>query len=141
MFYYFEIRDTDGNDCRVYDCVVEAENEDKANDEVQASIMAAYPNDEEDGDGGTYHTCDCEQPEEPEDNAADCDQCEVIAINGVNCHETGCPTYAKYLRAKKAFDNFECQGHGGITVSDAQEFETEEQAVDAGARYHSTWNI
>ncbi len=100
MFYYFEIRDTDGNNCRVYDCVVEAENEDKAYDEVQASIKAAYPNDDEDGSGGTYHVCDCEEPEEPE-----------------------------------------CEGHGGITVSDAQEFATEDEAEAECASYHSTWHI
>ncbi len=140
MFYYFEIRDTDGNHCRVYDCVVEAENEDEAYDKVQTSIWLAYPRDEDNDDGGTFHVCDC-QPEEPEDNAADCDQCDALNINGVNCHESGCPTYAKYLRAKRAFDNFECQGHGGITVSDPDEYETEDEALSVCQQYHSTWHI
>jgi hypothetical protein len=38
-----------------------------------------------------------------EDEASDkCDQCDSMTINGVYCHETGCPVRAQELRNEEA---------------------------------------
>jgi hypothetical protein len=43
-----------------------------------------------------------------------CDQCEAVMINGVFCHETGCPNSYKYyidgewVRVRKCF-NCSCE--------------------------------
>lgn len=110
--YMFELRDSDGNDCTVYDVIVEAAFKDEAVGKVFAWIQTEYPGDEEDGDFGTYHPCDCE-----------CD-------HGVAPHdcEQGCG------------DSWECS-HGGLLVSeDADEYPTLAAARDAHKRdryYHS----
>jgi hypothetical protein len=141
-YYYYEIRESDGNDCRVYDCIVEAENKEQADQEVSSHFEAeAKANDwESDGDFGYFFPCDCEVPEMPEEEIP-CPDCEMVAINGVPCHETGCPQEARLKRIQRQIDNFECQGHGGLTVSDAQEFDTEDEAEAECASYHSRYYI
>ena len=57
--FTIEVRDSDGNDCTVYDYVVQANTPDAALDAVWASVREDYPDDEEDGGDGTYHPCDC----------------------------------------------------------------------------------
>ena len=48
-----------------------------------------------------------------------CDQCEMVSINGVACHETGCPNrYREYNPETKSWeDTFEC-GECGQTFTD-----------------------
>jgi hypothetical protein len=43
-----------------------------------------------------------------------CDQCEMLSINGVACHETGCPNQNKRWDANigQWFEVFECPGCG-----------------------------
>lgn len=57
--YTIELRDSDGNDCTVYDVLVTAETPEKALDQVWDMIRKEWPKDEEDGGDGTYHPCDC----------------------------------------------------------------------------------
>jgi hypothetical protein len=64
-----------------------------------------------------------------------CDQCEALMINGVFCHETGCPnTKKRYLAEEDAwvrfFNCFEC----GCEVREGEacncmELEIEEEEV------------
>lgn len=57
--YIIEINDSDGNDCHVYDVVVSAPSRADALATVWRWINEEYPEDEPDGNGGTYHPCDC----------------------------------------------------------------------------------
>lgn len=145
MWYYIEIRESDGNDCTVYDAVIEANNRDDADYIVSRHFdaLAEEKNWDSDGDSGYYFPCDCEAPEEPTDDPAECDQCNVMRINGVLCHETGCPTFAKYKRDRRAYELFEDRdcSHGGLTISEPEEFETEDQAEERCCDYHSTYEI
>ncbi len=147
MFTLYEIRETDGNDCTVFDCIVEGKDREDCDEQLGEHFdgLAKKHNWESDGGWGYYFPCDCESPDEPFDDPAECDQCEVLAINGVNCHETGCHTYAKYKRELKAFEHFEdreCE-HGGLTVDDfnAKEFDTEDEAEEACSWFHSRYEI
>lgn len=145
-FYLFEIRESDGNDCSVFDCIVPAEDQDKAEELVGEHLdaMAKQKGWESDGNfGGYYFPCDCTPPEEPIDNPAECDQCEVLRINGVLCHETGCPTFARYKRELSEFERFEDRecSHGGLNVQCVSEHETEELAENATSRWHSRYEI
>jgi hypothetical protein len=60
MIYTIEVRDSDGNDCHVYDLLVEAVSKDAAQDAAWAWVRAEWPKDDEDGGDGTFHPCDCE---------------------------------------------------------------------------------
>ena len=54
-----------------------------------------------------------------------CDQCEMLSINGVACHETGCPNsrkafrYGAWIRIVECFE-CGCEVEEG-TVCDCQE--------------------
>lgn len=37
-----------------------------------------------------------------------CDQCEMLAINGVACHEIGCPNMGKHWEDGKWVEYHEC---------------------------------
>ena len=65
MFYLFEIRDTDGNDCTVYDCIIEADSIALATELIHAHFEA-FTSLESDGNSGYYRQCDCEVPEPPD---------------------------------------------------------------------------
>ena len=72
-----------------------------------------------------------------------CSQCQAAAINGVFCHETGCPKESAYLCALRVYERFECSGHGGITVDceEPDEFDSLELAEEehrTNRYYHST---
>ena len=110
MFYLLELRDSDGNDCTVYDIIVEAADQDSALDRAWSEIMKDYPDDEEDGGYGTFHPCDCE--------------CEH-GVNPYQC-EQECDG-----------DQWECS-HGGLLLNDhnVKSFETYAEALAAHARYH-----
>jgi len=145
-YFLYEIRETDSNDCAVYDCIVTAATEDEANEQVgeHFAAMAKAKGWESDGNFCSYYfPCDCEQPEGPFDDPSECDQCEVLSINGVACHETECPTYRRYKRDLKAYERWEDRecSHGGLTVGDPQQFDTEEEAFNAHSRFHSMYEI
>lgn len=116
--YIFELRESDGNDCTVYDAIVEADSSKQAlallADDLDSRAKAKDW--ESDGNYGYFFPCDCEQPGEPLDELP-CDSCATLRINGVVTHETGCPRWAEYKRALRQFESFECPGHGGLTVA------------------------
>lgn len=60
-FYLYEIRDSDGNDCIVYDCIVEAADLDSAEDRI-FEHFDAFTTLDTDGDRGYYRECDCAIP-------------------------------------------------------------------------------
>lgn len=68
--YIVEIRESDGNDCTVYDCIVDAHSEQDAFDRVYAHFdeRAEHEDWENDGGEGWYFPCDCTD--------ADADACE-----------------------------------------------------------------
>lgn len=43
---------------------------------------------------------------ESEENGP-CDSCEVSMINGVRCHEHGCPRYARLKRLRQRLEDLE----------------------------------
>ena len=73
--------ETDGNDCTVYDTVVEAETEDEAFGKVADSLEKTLTADgrgfEDDGDCGFYFDCDCEIPEGDE-NTWECSHGGIV---------------------------------------------------------------
>jgi hypothetical protein len=58
-FHLFEVRDSDGNDCTVYDVLVRATTRERASRRLWAELRRWYPRDEPDGGFGTYHACRC----------------------------------------------------------------------------------
>lgn len=105
-----ELRDSDGNDCWVYDCLVMADCADSAYDKVYSAIMKDFPDDESDGCEGTFHPCTCE-----------CDH----GLKLGECEEDECADASDY-----------CDGHGGLLLDEAEgPFETEEEAK--ASMYHS----
>jgi hypothetical protein len=58
-FHLFEVRDSDGNDCTVYDVLVRATTRERASRRLWAELRRWYPRDESDGGFGTYHACNC----------------------------------------------------------------------------------
>jgi hypothetical protein len=56
--------------------------------------------------------CNGEVEEEHIHNAVSCDQCEMLSINGIACHETGCPNMGarwdsesgEWIRQRKCFE-------------------------------------
>ena len=142
MFYLYVLTETDGNDATKYDIVVEAPTKQLADEQISTHFDALAKEKEWDidGNGGYFFPCDCEIPEMPEDEFP-CPQCEAIAIDGVNCHETGCPIEHQRIRLQRAIDFFECPGHGGIDISEPEEFATEEEAEDECASYHTRYEV
>ena len=104
--FTIEVRDSDGNDCTVYDYVVQAETADAARDAVWASVREDYPDDEEDGCDGTYHPCDC--------------ICEHTIPGGTTRFERNV--------CEDCDDNWECS-HGGLLIG-------EPEPGDTSSRYH-----
>lgn len=68
MFWTVEIRDSDGNDCTVYDWIIEADSGWWARDKAFEEAQRRVPDAEHDGDSGAYYPCDCEIPEGEEDS-------------------------------------------------------------------------
>lgn len=67
MIWTVEVRDSDGNDCTVYDVRVEADNAEAARNAAFDWVLSESPKGTEaDGDWGAYYPCDC-QPEDGED--------------------------------------------------------------------------
>jgi len=58
-FYLIEVRDSDGNNCTVYDVIVSVPTRESALDAVMDHVTEMYPDDEPDGGYGTFHACDC----------------------------------------------------------------------------------
>ena len=110
--YLIEVRDSDGNDCTVYDALVTAPTRDAASAKLWARLEEWYPTDEGDGGFGTYHTCDCRCEHSTRDEAL-CDGCA---------------------------QTWECS-HGGLTTNedggDVEEYATVAAARQAHASYHS----
>ena len=50
--YLFEVRDSDGNDCTVFDAVVAAESREQATEILWKHLTETYPDDESDGGFG-----------------------------------------------------------------------------------------
>jgi hypothetical protein len=144
MFYVYEIRETDGNDARVYNCVIEGETKEKAGETLSSYFQKEASEKGWDHDGnfcGYFFPCDCEVPEMPEE-VIPCPQCSMLSINGIPCHERGCPIDRERARVQKAIDRFECLGHGGLTVSESpEEYASEEEAVESIPSYHSRYYI
>ena len=145
-YFLYEIRESDGNDCSVFDCIVDAESREKADEKIGKHFDGlATKNDWQDNDGWDYmFPCTCEATEEPE-FPMECDDCQMLSINGTATHEIGCSTFAQYKRDLKEFDSFEdreCE-HGGLTIDDyhVQEFDTEDEAENACARVHQRYTI
>jgi hypothetical protein len=120
MFYLFEVRDSDGNDCSVFDVIVEAETKETASAQLWKHLEEQYPDDEGDGGFGTFHACDC--------------ACDHFVGNGQTPVVGICDDCA---------DGWECS-HGGLTTNEdaagqygPQEFATYNEALAAHARYHS----
>lgn len=68
--YIVEIRESDGNDCTVYDCIVEAESHDDALNKIYEHFDARAEREgwESDGGEGWYFPCDCD-----DDNSDACE--------------------------------------------------------------------
>lgn len=112
-YYMFEVRDSDGNDCTVYDVIVAAESREAASDTLWAHAAKMYPHDESDGGFGTYHACDC--------------VCE----------------HRKRMVCDRCRETWECTHGGLTTNEDAegaygpQEYATHDAAFAARATYHA----
>jgi hypothetical protein len=74
MFYLFEVRDSDGNNCFISDAIVEAPTLNKASEALWEYLAEIYPTDDNDGGYGTFHACDCEC-EHASPVAPICDEC------------------------------------------------------------------
>ena len=97
QFYVIEVRDSDGNDCTIYDVIAQATSAEDARDKVFARFAKMYPEDEEDGGMGTYHACHCEcEHGEPLGQCTESDDCDP--------------------------STWECS-HGGILVDDSDDSE------------------
>lgn len=113
MFYVFEVRDSDGNDCTVFDALVEAKTFELASSRLWRHLAECYPDDESDGGYGTFHACDCKC-----DHGRPPFDCE-------HCAET-----------------WECSPHGGLLTNEDDVpaplvFATEAEARAHLAYYHS----
>lgn len=42
------------------------------------------------------------------DNPMTCDRCDMVSINGIPCHETGCPNAKKEWNGEEWVKMFEC---------------------------------
>jgi hypothetical protein len=113
--YFFEVRDSDGNDCTVFDALVTARDREQASAKLWEYLHAEYPGTEDDGGYGTFHPCDC-VCEDHGREIAYCDECQ----EGWECSHGGLLT------------NEDCDGPYGV-----QEYATVEEAMGARARYHS----
>lgn len=68
-----------------------------------------------------------------------CDQCQALRINGVYCHETGCPNEdSRYDRESDSWIRqrtcsicgYECDADQACCVTEWDEFESEEDSDD-----------
>ena len=111
-FFLFEVRDSDGNDCTVFDVIVSAESREKASEKLWKHLDESFPDDESDGGFGTFHACDC--------------ACE----------------HRKTMVCAKCADSWECSHGGLLTNEDAdgeagpREFATFEDADAERSRFH-----
>lgn len=112
MLFLFELRDSDGNDCTVYDFIVEADSLSEAIERAGEAFDELYPNSEPDGGFGSYHPCACE-------------------------HDAGCS-----LRhgGNCECDGMDCPGHGGATFNGdddtAKGYPTLEDCMVDCSRFH-----
>jgi hypothetical protein len=130
-YYLIELRDSDGNDCSVYDLLIEATDQDSALAKADAFIEEEYPDDESDGNGGTFHPCEC---------AAWCAKDHSIA------KANRCPAHGGTDETGETDDDEEsdcktaerCEGHGGLLLADEPEtFDTYDDVRAAHRFYHS----
>lgn len=117
-FYIAEVRDSDGNDCTVYDALIAAESRDAASDKLWKYLEAAYPEDESDGGFGTYHPCDCV-----------CDHNASPWDDDAKGHETG----------RCGDQGWECS-HGGLLTDEPETFAEYDTKVEARAE-HAPYHI
>lgn len=73
MFYLFELRDSDGNDCSVFDLIIEAPGVQAARERLEDAMRALYPNSEHDWDGSVWHPCNCSCDHQ---SIGACEECE-----------------------------------------------------------------
>lgn len=95
--WLFEVRDSDGNDCTVYDVVVNARTLERASAALWAHLKRCYPDDETDGGYGTFHPCNCHEYV----------SCEHQSIG-----------FCEKPKCQRAEERFECQGHGGLLTNE-----------------------
>ena len=112
-FFLIELRDSDGNDCTVYDVLIEAKDDEEAYAILDKYIEEEYPGDESDGSFGTFHpcVCECEHGTKSEPLCEECSEDRECSHGGLLYGETG-------------YQGFEA-------------FDTYEQAYEARARYHT----
>ena len=117
-YFVIEVRDTDGNDCTVYDAVVYAPDKAAASERLWAELRSWYPEDEGDGGYGTFHTCNCE--------------CE----HGCSPWEDDAPGH----EAGRC-EHWECSHGGLVTDEDGDgapaEYQTRDEAMAAHRIYRS----
>lgn len=65
----------------------------------------------------TFETLPCWRREEIRREDMHCDQCEMLSINGVACHETGCPnSHSRWNAAEQCWvKQYECVECGSMT--------------------------
>jgi hypothetical protein len=100
MFWLFEIRESDGNDCNVFDAIVSADSRKEASVKLWKHLASAYPGDESDGGYGTFHPCTCEIPEGEEDRW-ECSHGGLLTNEDVD-GEYGPRAFETYEDAKEA---------------------------------------
>ena len=114
MFFLFELRDSDGNDCSVSDLIIEAQTLDDAREKAGDALDDLFPEHESDGLWGTYAPCDC--------------HCEHQSVGF--CELEACDNER---------ETRECS-HGGATVNGDDDtvkgYETFEEAREAGSKFH-----
>lgn len=101
MFYLAEIRESDGNDCTVYDAIVEADSQEAASDKLHKEIEAAWANLESDGGFGYFFPCDCP---ESEDGYSDCSHGGILAPE-----PEGYEAYETFEKARDARRIYHCR--------------------------------
>src|SRR5262249_45958270 len=98
--YLIEVRDSDGNDCTVFDALVTAASKEEESAKLWRHLEEAYPDDESDGGFGTFHACDC--------------WCDHFVGNGVPGKQVGI--------CEDCQDTWECS-HGGLVTNEDDEIE------------------
>lgn len=111
-YFLIEVRDSDGNDCTVYDAIVQAPDKAAASTRLWAELGSWYPDDEDDGGYGTYHacTCECEHGCSPWDD-------DAPGHKAGRCGDTG----------------WECS-HGGLLTDEDSDGAPREYATEAKVR-------
>ena len=96
--YTVDVMDSDGNDVTVYDVLVTAPSAIDARDQVFTWVESQWPDDESDGDWGTYHPCDC--------------QCDHTVGNGTPGKQVGVCDACQ--------ETWDCPAHGGVLIGEPE---------------------